>query len=137
MKILSIKSFNIASLEGLNIIDFTQEPLKSAGIYAITGPTGSGKTTILDVLALALYEQTPRLQQASSLKIQDVQEETIGSNDVATLLRRGASDAYAEVEFMAIDGDIYRAGWSVRRARNKKDGAIQPSKNYLLNITRN
>ena len=55
MKIVSIRIKNLASLEGLTEIDFTQEPLKTAGIFAITGPTGAGKSTILDALCLALY----------------------------------------------------------------------------------
>jgi len=40
----------INSLKGENEISFDAEPLSSAGIFAITGPTGSGKSTILDVI---------------------------------------------------------------------------------------
>ena len=59
MKILAIRGKNLASIEGEFEIDFTREPLLSAGIFAITGPTGSGKSTILDALCLALFARSP------------------------------------------------------------------------------
>ena len=53
MKILAIRLKNLASLAGPVDIDFTAEPLASAGLFAITGPTGAGKSTLLDALCLA------------------------------------------------------------------------------------
>jgi DNA repair exonuclease SbcCD ATPase subunit len=50
MKILAIRLKNLASLAGPFEIDFTAEPLASAGLFAITGPTGAGKSTLLDAL---------------------------------------------------------------------------------------
>lgn len=41
MKIVAIRGKNLASLEGEFVIDFTVEPLCSAGIFAITGSTGA------------------------------------------------------------------------------------------------
>ena len=38
MKILAIRLKNLASLAGPFEIDFTAEPLASAGLFAITGP---------------------------------------------------------------------------------------------------
>ncbi|MCL1821400.1 MAG: AAA family ATPase, partial [Prolixibacteraceae bacterium] len=64
MKIISLSGKNLASLEGEFIINFEEEPLKSAGIFAITGPTGAGKSTLLDALCLALYAKTPRQSAA-------------------------------------------------------------------------
>ena len=55
MKILAIRGRNLASLEGDFEIDFTVEPLLSAGIFAISGPTGAGKSTLLDTMCLALF----------------------------------------------------------------------------------
>lgn len=43
MKILAIRLKNLASLAGPFEIDFTAEPLASAELFAITGPTGAGK----------------------------------------------------------------------------------------------
>ena len=38
MRVLAIRGRNLASLEGEFSIDFTEEPLASAGIFAISGP---------------------------------------------------------------------------------------------------
>ncbi|MFN9295874.1 MAG: AAA family ATPase, partial [Planctomyces sp.] len=48
MRILRITAENLASLAGLQTVDFTQEPLRSAGLFSIIGPKGSGKSTLLD-----------------------------------------------------------------------------------------
>ncbi|MFD2272013.1 AAA family ATPase [Undibacterium arcticum] len=66
MKILAIRGKNLASLAGEFEVDFEQEPLKSAGLFAISGPTGAGKSTLLDALCMALYESTPRLLKAGN-----------------------------------------------------------------------
>ena len=66
MKILRISLCNLASLEGTHTIDFGQEPLASAGLFAITGATGAGKSTLLDAMCLALYGKTPRLTAAKT-----------------------------------------------------------------------
>ena len=47
MKIIAIRLKNLTSIEGSVEIDFTMEPLSSAGIFAISGPTGAGKSTII------------------------------------------------------------------------------------------
>ena len=43
MRVLAIRGRNLASLEGEFSIDFTEEPLASAGIFAISGAYGGGK----------------------------------------------------------------------------------------------
>ena len=127
MKILAIRGKNLASLAGEFEIPFQQEPLASAGLFAISGPTGAGKSTLLDALCLALYDDTPRLLKAGSTgtKLPDVAGETVTPQDTRTLLRRGAADGYAEVDFVGNDGLAYRARWSVRRSRIKIDGKLQ------------
>lgn len=139
MKILAIHIKNLASLEGTTEIDFTAEPLYSAGIFTITGATGAGKSTILDALCLALYGKTPRYVQAkeTGIEIKDVQGSKLGQGDVRSILRDGSADGFAKVDFKGIDGQDYRATWSVRRARNSPDGNMQSDNITLKNITSN
>ncbi|MDR1454738.1 MAG: AAA family ATPase [Tannerella sp.] len=139
MKILAIRGKNLASLEAEFELDFTAGPLSSAGIFAITGPTGSGKSTILDALCLALFDHTPRLDQADSTRegvIPDVGDTTLAQKDSRTVLRRGAADGYAEVDFLSSRGDRFRATWSVRRAGNRRDGALRPQTLRLVNLSK-
>ncbi len=136
MKILEIKGKNIASLEGDFKIDFSVEPLKSAGLFAITGPTGAGKSSILDTICLALFDDTPRTKKAeNSIRIADVKTQDIGQADCRNLLRRGCAEAMAEVTFVAVNGDVYKATWSVARARQKVDGTLQASQIKAVNLT--
>jgi exonuclease SbcC len=139
MKVLAIRGKNLASLEGEFDIDFTVEPLRSAGIFAITGNTGSGKSTLLDALCLALFDDTPRTNRTSenSIQIVDVKDRTINQKDSRNILRRGTSDGYAEVDFVSLRNEQFRSRWSVRRSRDKVDGALQSSEFRLINLTTN
>ncbi|QIL81652.1 AAA family ATPase [Diaphorobacter sp. HDW4A] len=110
MKIRRLQLKNLNSLKGEWIIDFTVPPLSDSSLFAITGPTGAGKSTLLDAICLALYHETPRL---------GTQSKTV--NDIMT---RHTADCSAELEF-EVRGEVYRASWSQRRARDKVDGALQ------------
>ena len=135
MRILAIRGKNLASLAAEFAIDFQSEPLVSAGLYAICGPTGSGKSTLLDALCLALYERTPRLSRVGrGGDIPDVGDNEITPSDPRTLLRRGAAEGFAEVDFVGSDSVAYRARWSVRRSRSKIDGKLQQSEVSLLRL---
>ena len=113
MKILSVRLQNLNSLKGEWSIDFTQPPFDQSNLFAITGPTGAGKSTILDAICLALYHQTPRLKLLSQ-----------SSNELMT---RHTSECLAEVEFQVRD-QRYRAFWSQRRSRGAVDGNLQAAK---------
>lgn len=116
MKILHVRFQNLNSLAGLWSIDFTHPAYTSDGIFAITGPTGAGKTTILDAICLALYGRTPRLNRV-----------TKSTNE---LMSRLTGKCFAEVCFETQTGR-YRCQWSQHRARNKADGELQMPRHEL------
>ncbi|WP_295483637.1 AAA family ATPase [uncultured Pseudomonas sp.] len=134
MKILAIRLKNLASLAGPVDIDFTAEPLASAGLFAITGPTGAGKSTLLDALCLALFGTVPRLEPIGrEAKVPDADGE-IPTSDPRNLLRRGTGSGFAEVDFVGIDGQRYRARWEANRARDKATGKLQQSRQSLYDL---
>ncbi|WP_338480855.1 AAA family ATPase [Pseudomonas trivialis] len=133
MKILAIRLKNLASLAGPFEIDFTAEPLVSAGLFAITGPTGAGKSTLLDALCLALFGAVPRLGDTGQAKMPDADTD-ISIGDPRTLIRRGTGGGYAEVDFVGVNGRRYRARWEANRARDKASGKLQNSRQSLLDL---
>lgn len=133
MKILAIRLKNLASLAGPFELDFTAEPLASAGLFAITGPTGAGKSTLLDALCLALFGAIPRLSNIGQSKVPDVDGE-ITTSDPRTLLRRGTGSGYAEVDFVGVDQRRYRARWETNRARDNAAKKLQASRQTLTDL---
>ncbi|MGS7253682.1 AAA family ATPase [Pseudomonas anuradhapurensis] len=134
MKILAIRLKNLASLAGPIDIDFTAEPLASAGLFAITGPTGAGKSTLLDALCLALFGSVPRLNDIGrEAKVPDADGD-IPTSDPRNLLRRGTGSGFAEVDFVGIDGRRYRARWEANRARDKANGKLQLSRQSFYDL---
>ena len=116
MRILDVRFKNLNSLAGEWSIDLTNAAYASDGIFAITGPTGSGKTTILDAICLALYGRTPRLDKV-----------TKGANEI---MSRRTGECFAEVTFATGDRR-FRCCWSQNRARNRPDGELQAPKHEL------
>jgi len=110
MKILSLRFKNLNSLKGEWKIDFQQPEFTENGLFVITGQTGAGKSTILDAICLALYQQTPRLDRITQSKNE--------------LMTRGSGDCLAEVEF-SVKGKGYRVFWGQKRARNNATGKLQ------------
>lgn len=132
MKIDKIEICNLASLEGEQIVDFTVEPLRSAGLFAITGNTGAGKSTLLDAVCIALYGKAPRFENSERQKkfgiAADDSQKELGSGDVRNILRRGQTEGYSKVTFSLPDGSVYEATWSVRV---KRTGTYDAAKRTL------
>ena len=70
MKLHQLTIENIASIEHA-VIDFNADPLKDEHLFLITGKTGSGKSTIIDCLCLALYGSTPRMKAAKGVNYEN------------------------------------------------------------------
>ncbi len=135
MRILAVGWENLASLArgpapqepgGERLLWLDRPPLSQVGVFAIMGPTGSGKSTILDAICLALFDATPRLAKRGGVKVgRSAEEAEIASYDTRNLLRRGAGEGCAICIFEGRDGLRYRATWSVRRARQSPSGRLQ------------
>ena len=118
MKILKLSFSNINSLAGTWAVDF-ENPAFSEGLFALTGPTGAGKTSVLDAICLALYGKTVR---------EDI------SKDHNEVMTRGTGHCYAEVTF-EVDNRHYRSRWSQDRARKKPDGNLQNADREIADAT--
>ncbi len=134
MKILSIRLKNLASLAGEHFIDFESEPLAHAGLIAIIGKTGAGKSTILDAMCLALFNKIPRLKDSDG-KLLDVDGSELLTNSPLTVLRRGTGHGFAELCFVAQDQKHYLARWEIKRARENASGKLQSVQRSLKCLT--
>ena len=109
MKIYELRFKNLNSLYGEWYLDFSDPEYAANGIFALTGPTGAGKSTILDALCLALYGATPRLGRI-----------TKSANEI---MSRQTGECFAEAVFGSRGGK-YRCYWEQHRARKKADGKL-------------
>ena len=110
MKVLKLRFKNLNALVGEWEIDFSSPPYVVDGIFLISGPTGAGKTTILDAICLALFAATPRLGKISR-----------GSNE---LMSRHTGECFAEITIETPNGR-YRCSFRQHRARKTAKGELQ------------
>ncbi len=116
MKITEIRFQNLNSLTGTWRIDFTDFAYQETSLFAITGSTGAGKSTILDAICLALFGKTPRLGKV-----------TKSSNEI---MSRHTGVCFAEVTFDTLKGS-YRCHWSQHRSRKQSNGELQQPKHEI------
>ena len=142
MKILKLEILNLASLDRQEgeTINFEEGALKDATIFSIVGATGSGKSTILDAICLALYNRAPRYPRKSGDRKQGIEiygvtseeeKNRLPPTDSRNILTRGKKEAYSKLTFRANNGTIYRAEWRV----NKKQKNYGNAETYLYKIS--
>ncbi len=119
MKILRLSLKNINSLRGSHILDFENAPLKGESLFAIIGPTGSGKSSILDAITLALFNQVPRFDR----KITKTEIADLGS-----IVTHFESEAKAEIVYSS-NGKTYLSKWSISKTKtgNWRDYSMELS----------
>ena len=121
MRLLKLRFQNINSLAGEYEIDFTNAVLAESGIFAIVGPTGSGKTSILDAVSLALYGETPRTAERP--------EESKDKAAECQVLTKNRTECYAQVIFEAY-GKTWLSRWS--RGYGPRSKKLTPEKVELV-----
>lgn len=135
MKFIKLEMLNLASLDRPDgeTIYFEEGALGDSNIFSIVGPTGSGKSTILDAICLALYNRAPRYPRRKGerkrvFEIFGEQEEgekyRLGSNDPRNILTRGKKRGYSKLTFRANNDAVYRAEWSVCKKTRNYDEAV-------------
>lgn len=133
MKIQKLTIHNIASIEDA-VIDFGKEPFADCEVFLITGKTGSGKSTILDAICLALYADTPRLLNTKMEgKMVDAERE-VKVDDPRQLMRRNTAEAFVALLFEGSNGVGYEATWAVNRAYKRINGSIKTKSWQLKNL---
>ena len=133
MKLLKLEILNLASLDRPDgeVINFEEGSLKDSTIFSIVGSTGSGKSTILDAICLALYNRAPRYPRQKGKRNQKIEvygdpdeneKNRLAPSDCRNILTRGTKHGYSKLTFLTNKGDVYRAEWSVRfKTKNFED----------------
>lgn len=143
MRLLKLEILNLASLDRQEgeVINFEEGALKESHIFSIVGSTGSGKSTLLDAICLALYDRAPRyvLKKRGHNRIaiygepEAAENNRLAPTDCRNILTRGKNYGYSKLTFMANDGSVYRAEWSVRF--KTKDYDKQRTSLYRITMT--
>lgn len=135
MKFIKLEILNLASLDRQDgeVINFEDGALGNSNIFSIVGPTGSGKSTILDAICLALYKITPRYTRKKGDRghsieifgpIDDEEKNRLVPTDCRNILTRGKKNGYSKLTFLANNGITYRAECHLKFNRSRYDNPI-------------
>ncbi len=128
MRLHRVRLVNLNSLYGEQIVDLDAD-LQSPPLFLIQGPTGSGKSTLMDAVSLALFGQTPRLAEEKGRE----------DSDPRHVMSWGTGECLAELEISKLGEDgrreRYRATWSCRRAHRRPEGAFQSPERSLERLS--
>lgn len=133
MKLQKLTIHNIASIEDATI-DFEAQPLADSEVFLITGKTGSGKSTILDAICLALFADTPRLKGTTMQGDTKDGDVDVTLKDPRQLMRRNTGEAFVSLTFVGSNDVPYEATWSIARAYKKATGNLQNKSWKLKNL---
>ncbi len=118
MRPLELRLRNFRSYAGEHTFDFRDRTL-----VGIVGPIGSGKSSLLDAIAFALYGRTPRIGAATK-----------------SLINQRSADAGVSLRF-SVEGEVWEAARSIRVKGQSKhalyryeddDPSLEPVEKYLM-----
>ena len=107
MRLIRLKIRNVASLKGEHEIDFA-DIQRGSPLFAITGETGAGKSSVLNSIGLALYGE--------------IYKKNINQIDVVTL---GEKEGLIELIFQ-VKGNYYLADWRARALKQNGEPYSTP-----------
>ena len=104
MRPLHLRLQAFGSYPGEEVVDFTL--FNGIGTFLVTGPTGSGKTTVFDAMVYALYGELPGQRK--------------GEGETRSHHADPAVETFVEFEF-EVDGARYKVRRSPQQERQAKD----------------
>ncbi len=113
MRIEKLIIQNLNSIEDAEIV-FSEGVLAKEPLFLICGETGSGKSTILDAITLALYDKVSRYE---NVRNKEKTENGITTKDAYNILRKGKYDCKAEIHF-SVESEYYVATWAVHKTKS-------------------